>query len=338
MKKYFLSIIFIFFLLLVLPLIASAIEYPFGNMSANPTPCEYISVIFVWGLGIVGAVAVTSIAYGGFRYMVGQVQEGKEIIYSALLGLLLLMASWLILYTINPDLATLNCQASGASGSTSTTTSPTSVPASSLTTEQAQEKQNYELAGVEYTDQNKALLEKNALSPEYSTLTANSKVSQSTVDYVNNATNLNGVDKARVAAIIQAESSGNTNAIHQDVDGKSSYGLMQIRVGTARDLDPQGTSGLTDDQVANKLMSDPNYNINLGTKYYSDLSTQYNGNTDLAHAAYNGGPVANNPSVNCPGLKRWQCEYDNNAHTVANTGYAPTRTYVSNINSYVNSF
>jgi len=119
---------FSFFILIFLPLIASAIEYPFGNMSANPTPCEYISVIFVWGLGIVGAVAVAAIAYGGFRYMVGQVQEGKEIIYSALLGLLLLMASWLILYTINPELAQLKCPPLQAPDSTAPTTPGVTTP------------------------------------------------------------------------------------------------------------------------------------------------------------------------------------------------------------------
>jgi len=127
MKKVFLSLILIYFFLLILPLAASAIEYPFGNMSANPSPCEYISVVFVWGLGIVGAVAVTSIAYGGFMYMVGKVEQGKEIIYSALLGLLLLMTSWLILYTINPELATLNCQAPKVASST-TTTGPSTGP------------------------------------------------------------------------------------------------------------------------------------------------------------------------------------------------------------------
>ncbi|OGZ33570.1 MAG: hypothetical protein A2Y98_01385 [Candidatus Portnoybacteria bacterium RBG_19FT_COMBO_36_7] len=129
MKKIIIPIFLILFFLLVLPLVASAIEYPFGNMSQDPSPCEYVSVLFVWGLGIVGAVAVTAIAYGGFRYMVGQVQEGKEIIYSALLGLLLLMASWLILYTINPDLATLKCDTAKTASGTPTGT-PSGTPSS----------------------------------------------------------------------------------------------------------------------------------------------------------------------------------------------------------------
>ncbi|MFH1226110.1 MAG: hypothetical protein V1684_02425, partial [bacterium] len=47
---------------------ALALEYPFGNLSANPTPCEYIKQAYIWGLGIVGALAVTVVAYGGFLY------------------------------------------------------------------------------------------------------------------------------------------------------------------------------------------------------------------------------------------------------------------------------
>lgn len=105
MKKFFL-ILFLTFILL-LPLTALAIEYKFGGIDDNATPATYIKALFIWGLGIVGALAVAAIAYGGVWYMVGKVEQGKEIIYSALLGLLLLFGSWLILYTINPDLATL---------------------------------------------------------------------------------------------------------------------------------------------------------------------------------------------------------------------------------------
>lgn len=145
MKKYFLFFILIYFIILFLPLAASAIEYPFGTLGANPTPCEYMKTVFVWGLGIVGAVAVASIAYGGFRYMVGNVQPGKEIIYSALLGLLLLMASWLILYTINPDLATMNCNlpstgTTSSSGTPSTGTPSTGTPSGTLTEQAARDK------------------------------------------------------------------------------------------------------------------------------------------------------------------------------------------------------
>ncbi|MDD5589554.1 MAG: pilin [Candidatus Portnoybacteria bacterium] len=89
---------------------AFALEYPFGNLSANPTPCEYIKTAYIWGLGIVGTLAVAVIAFGGFLYMVGKVEQGKDYITSAFLGILLLFGAYLILYTINPELAQLKCE------------------------------------------------------------------------------------------------------------------------------------------------------------------------------------------------------------------------------------
>jgi len=128
MKKIFLILIFVSLNLATFPLIAFAIEYKFGGLGDNPTPCEYVRALYIWGLGIVGALAVVSIAYGGFMYLIGKTDQGKEIISSALLGLLLLFGSWLILYTINPDLAQLKCEIapitpSGSGGQPSATPS-----------------------------------------------------------------------------------------------------------------------------------------------------------------------------------------------------------------------
>lgn len=89
----------------LLPLVCLALEYPFSGMTNTASPGQYILTLFKWGLGIVGALVVASIAYGGFTYMIGSVEKGKDIITSALIGLLLLFGAWLILYTINPNLA-----------------------------------------------------------------------------------------------------------------------------------------------------------------------------------------------------------------------------------------
>lgn len=143
-----------------------------------------------------------------------------------------------------------------------------------------------------------------------------------------------GVDVSRIQAIIMAESSGNPNPPLPNVklDKISSYGLMQIRTDTAARLD-SSLVGLTNAQVAEKL-KDPPYNIQLGTKYYADLLQKYNGNRDLASAAYNGGPGANLPSRDCAGVKRWQCPWDDAAHTIPNKGYEETRKYIPNISAF----
>jgi hypothetical protein len=95
---------------LFFPLFAlAALEYPFGGLKGTPTPCEYIKQVYIWGLGVAGVLAVTVVAYGGFLYMAGKTDMGKDYITSALLGLLLLFGAWLILNTINPELAQLKC-------------------------------------------------------------------------------------------------------------------------------------------------------------------------------------------------------------------------------------
>ncbi len=143
---------------------------------------------------------------------------------------------------------------------------------------------------------------------------------------------INGVDSNLVKAIIQAESSGNKNAIHVDKDGKASYGLMQVRPDTAKRYDST-LANLSDAQIGEKL-KDPDYNVKLGTAYLQDLASKYNGDLDKVIAAYNGGPGANKSSRDCPGSMRWQCEWDNTAHTIPNTGYRVTRNYVVKVNNY----
>ena len=63
-------------------------------------------------VGFAAALAVLMIVVGGFQYMLGESigmkSAGRERATSAVLGLGLLLVSWLILNTINPDLLTLD--------------------------------------------------------------------------------------------------------------------------------------------------------------------------------------------------------------------------------------
>ncbi|MCZ8518739.1 MULTISPECIES: lytic transglycosylase domain-containing protein [Paenibacillus] len=83
-----------------------------------------------------------------------------------------------------------------------------------------------------------------------------------------------GVDTSLIKGVIQAESSFNPNA----QSGAGAKGLMQLMDATGQGL------GVRDP-------FDPEQNIQGGTKYLANLLEQYDGNTGMALAAYNGGPA-----------------------------------------------
>ena len=92
---------------------------------------------------------------------------------------------------------------------------------------------------------------------------------------INNAAQYNAVEESLIRAIIHAESAYQVDA----QSPKGAQGLMQLMPATQKQL------AVTDP-------FNPGLNIDGGTRYLSDLLLEFNGDIDLAAAAYNAGSNA----------------------------------------------
>ena len=96
------------FLIFVIPLPVFALEFSIpcqGDIDLG----QCIVSIYNYAFAIVGIVALVIFIYGGFEYFLAagsitKAEKGKERIQAAVLGIILLFSSYIILYTINPDL------------------------------------------------------------------------------------------------------------------------------------------------------------------------------------------------------------------------------------------
>ena len=104
---------------LILPIKSFALNYvPLEGEAFEgftPTPGatsagQFLSQVFQFGLALAAALAVIMIVWGGIQIMLSDSvfnkEEGKKKIWNAIWGLILALVSWLILYTINPNILT----------------------------------------------------------------------------------------------------------------------------------------------------------------------------------------------------------------------------------------
>jgi hypothetical protein len=83
-----------------------------NNLYAISDLSTWINKLFKFAIGVGAIAAVLRLAYAGYLYM-GQSDmwshkgQAREVIRDVMLGLLLLLGIWLILYQINPDIVSL---------------------------------------------------------------------------------------------------------------------------------------------------------------------------------------------------------------------------------------
>ena len=81
-----------------------------GNTATTLDIGAYLNVLYTYALGIAGVIAVVMIMVGGVQYILGSasgsesISKGKERIRNAIVGLVLLLAAYLVLATVNPNL------------------------------------------------------------------------------------------------------------------------------------------------------------------------------------------------------------------------------------------
>lgn len=155
--------------LITLPSIVLAADFvpiaPLPTNFENTGSLEgYINGIFQLSISIGAVLAVLRIIWGGFKYMteeaVNAKGEARQVIQQALLGLALLLGSWLILYVINPNLVNLDAlkfeklRSDAPSGQITTSPAPQNSSQSSTNTPPPQTPENTSSTRLNYASRN----------------------------------------------------------------------------------------------------------------------------------------------------------------------------------------
>jgi len=249
---------------------------------------DYANKLIRLIIGAAGALAVVMIVIGGIQYMstdaVGEKSSGKETMQNALIGLGLALVSYLLLYTINPQLTVIKDNL---------------VPEVSVEVKDIPE--------IVFETGNIFKVSTGSVTPWDGKLNVDSLGNVTTYDAIfKQAANKYSVECTRLKAHAYVESSmkptGNS--------GKA-RGLMQVTADTANGL---GYPNYAD-------MDIPEKNIDAGAKYIAGLKlyacpknapkTCTTAKYEYIAAAYNGGPGNNSSATDCPKSEnktKWQCE------------------------------
>jgi soluble lytic murein transglycosylase-like protein len=115
------------------------------------------------------------------------------------------------------------------------------------------------------------------------------------------------LDSDLVAAVVEAESGGNPTAVSR----AQAYGLMQVRIPTARDMAGR--------DVTIEELFDPEVNLDLGCRYLRRMLDRYGNDVRLALMAYNAGPG---------NVDKWLADEPDAARVLRHKAFGETRAYV----------
>ncbi len=127
------------------PTVYTFLEPVKAGQTSSSNPAEYYKTLYEIGVGLAGLLAVIMLAIGGVEYIASAanpsaLDDAKKRIGAALLGLMIALASYLILQTINPNLINFNIDLKPVGGGAAGTGGggPTTQRPGALTAQQVQ--------------------------------------------------------------------------------------------------------------------------------------------------------------------------------------------------------
>lgn len=328
---------------------------PCGNGTGECTICDLqVLAMNVLNFFVLISTVVAALLFfnAGFLYVTspsntGNISKAHSIFTSTLVGIIIILAAWLIINTImvgllNPSgpLGTWNNVLCIAPTGSNALVGPPPPPLNVVAAGPGYVAGDFETNPAYPTGK---VLSSAALSAGLANATSNCNAgAQTCTDYIIAQATALGVDPNYALALAAVESGGCTNpATCQSAVG--AVGVIQLMPATARDLCGSTCAGMTDSEMRT-LLQDPSTNITLGVKYMAQSSAyvdaqmaadpdrfSHGTKADYMAAYYNGGPTALQPSNDCGGTyTKFEC-------TINPGGYVETQEYVEKMNTYVNS-
>ncbi len=306
------------------------LEVPIGSTTTVYGLADYIGTVYAFGVGIVGVLATVMIMFGGWQWIFAGGNEkiigsAKEYITSAIIGLVLALGSYLILFTINPQLVEL-----------------TDLNVWKIIAPEIEEEYNFDTCSKDDEALNdnipyrivtrtgicgdsKIEIPSGQEKHPYQqyTRTEGSNLSSQELSALINEHKGN-VSPAFMLAILEHESRFCSNI----VSSAPACGTSQFIMSTAKIYDSQcGVTLPEDDEDACKyLLNNPDLGVCLQGKYLNHLHQASGGDEVKMSAGYNAGEGRWRDSENCPGLPEWQCEGD-----MGQAGLAEVTGYVAGV-------